>query len=185
MAPRRPSLTLVPVSLVLALALSGCGAAASAPLPAPGARADAPRAAAADVLTPGALVRSIGEHVGREVVLEGTLGHCELECTMMLCGEGDPCCNDCGAALVLVEDGAGATACFHRRRPAEEANAVLLNGTCGGSECEITCGKLTKGARYRVRGVVQEGSAGVDARGRIPEYRIVPSEIVPLAPSGR
>lgn len=88
--------------------------------------------------------------VGSRVTVEGVAdaGRNRI-CTQRYCGPKNPCCNACGASLVL-RDPSGPS----------ELRLVRKGGasySCGGSSCALTCQPLTKGQRYRVVGILRAG----------------------------
>lgn len=92
--------------------------------------------------------------VGQEVVVEDVLRLGPVLCSRMPCEV--PCCNRCGALLMLGGGEQGKGGLHLAKRNGEPIN-------CGGSECDFSCPGLAPGNRYRVTGTLEELT---DAEGR-------------------
>ncbi|MFN7131884.1 MAG: hypothetical protein ACK4N5_07370 [Myxococcales bacterium] len=99
--------------------------------------------------------RDVGEltagDVGSIVVVEGQLHLGMTICSQMKCEI--PCCNRCGAALVLGGDAEGKGG-LHL---ATQGGSSI---SCGGSECDFTCPGMAPGNTYRVTGTLERASDG-------------------------
>jgi len=96
------------------------------------------------ILTPERVLGMKDSLLGQRISVIGAAGISDIRCTLIECGEDNPCCNACGGSLLLEGN----------------REKILLYGEyegenvgCGGNECELTCYPLEIGKKYEVTGI--------------------------------
>ncbi len=83
------------------------------------------------------LINHSEEYINKTITIEGTVTMGPTTCTMMMCPPENPCCNSCGAQLVLYDN----------------TSMIDTSGSCGGTECNMTCSPLELHKTYKVTGI--------------------------------
>jgi hypothetical protein len=126
--------------LVVAVALLGLGASSCG-------------AARAGVVSIARIEADRGAWAGRRATIRGevrVMGDATT-CTMMACGAGNPCCNECRAPMTLVERG-------DEHRVILAPSAAVPTVECAGTDCSLSCAPLAQGRWYEVTGIVARES---------------------------